>query len=70
MSGFEPEPDDLVIPDDASEAELLEVEEHIGEIMFSSGEVYEPDCRLCQRGLELGIWARYGVTKADLEADQ
>lgn len=40
---------------------LEEVEEHISEIMFTSHESPEPDCLLCKRGIELGVWARYGV---------
>ncbi len=40
---------------------LEEVEEHVSEIMFDSLSSPEDDCLLCKRGIELGVWARYGV---------
>lgn len=49
-------------PDNAAEAELLLVEEHVSEIMFNSHASPEDDCFLCKRGIELGVWAAYGVS--------
>ena len=52
-----PEP----IPDTVTELERDEVWEHCGEIMFDSGDRPDPDCFLCQRGIEMGAWAHFGV---------
>ena len=38
-----------------------EVFAHIGEIMFTPTESPDPDCLMCQCGVDLGAWARYGV---------
>lgn len=38
---------------------LEEVREHISTVMFDTHDA-DPDCLLCQRGVELGVWARYG----------
>lgn len=57
----------MTTPDDPRDAELLTVEEHVAEVLFDSGSSYEPDCHLCIRGVELGVFERYGFTKEDLE---
>jgi hypothetical protein len=38
-----------------------EVEEHVSDIMFTGSESPDPDCVLCKHGIEIGVWARYGV---------
>ena len=38
---------------------LAEVQEHVAEVMFDSHDA-NPDCLLCQRGVELGVWAHFG----------
>lgn len=36
-----------------------EVSEHAAGVMFDSHDA-DPDCLLCQRAVELGVWADYG----------
>jgi hypothetical protein len=52
------------LPSADEEARVLheqEVADHVSEIMFESGERPNPECLLCQRGVEFGVWKRFGV---------
>jgi hypothetical protein len=39
--------------------ELAAVQEHVAEVMFDTHDA-TPDCLLCQRGVDLGVWKHYG----------
>lgn len=51
---------DSTAPDTPEALVLEEIEEHIADIMFDSLERPDPDCTLCRKGVDLGVWARYG----------
>ncbi|MES1975852.1 MAG: hypothetical protein V4472_25620 [Pseudomonadota bacterium] len=44
-----------------------EVSEHVSTVMFDTHDA-DPDCLLCRRGVELGVWARYGYPDGPWEA--
>lgn len=51
----------MTIEEEAVALLLEEVEEHISEIMLTSHESPDPDCLLCQRGIDLGVWRAWSV---------
>lgn len=46
------------------------IAEHVADVMFDAEEAADSDCALCLRGVELGIWQRYGVTDPFAEEDE
>lgn len=58
------------IPDTPREAVEQEVREHVGDIMFDGQESPNPDCLLCQKALDLGVWAEWGYPDPFTPDDQ
>ena len=50
----------VTVPDTPSAAVDAEVRDHVADIVFSSMEAPDPDCRLCQLAVEHGVWAQWG----------
>lgn len=54
------------VPDDVSETERRELNDHVADILFDPGSSYEADCLMCKRAVAIGLFEEWGFDVEEL----